>query len=169
MSNNSALDWRQVIAMFANPETRQIIAKMMLGENFEQATAEMKANRQANLKGRLERLGLVGENGEFQADLFRNILDQDPVQKKVGIEKFITDDGRISSYPMNADLRIELLEWVAKQVLQPGEVIAEKEMNQRLLRFHNDFSTLRRYMIDYEIMERTSTGTEYALVTDPAS
>lgn len=161
----NALDWRQVVAMLANPETRQIIAQMMLGSDFDTAAAAMKSNRRDNLRGRLTRLGLIDHSGQFDDSLFKRILDQEPVQKKVGIEKFIVD-GRISSYPRNKTLRGELLAWVAKQVLAPGEVISEQQMNERLLKFDNDFSTLRRYLIDYELVERTSIGTEYALVAD---
>lgn len=161
----SALDWRQVMAMLANPETRNIIAHMMLGSDFDTAAAAMKNNRRENLHGRLTRLGLLDSSGLFNDSLFKRLLDQEPVQKKVGIEKFI-DNGRISSYPMNKTLRQELLAWVAKQVLAPGEVINEQQMNERLLKFSNDFSTLRRYLVDYELIERTPVGTEYALVTD---
>lgn len=80
------------------------------------------------------------------------------------LSRFLTKDGEIRQYPKNLDKRRQLLEWVASQALEPGEVLSEVALNNRLRPFSADFAVLRRYLVDFGLVERTLSGTEYALV-----
>jgi hypothetical protein len=62
--------------------------------------------------------------------------------------------------------RTELLRWVRDHALEPGEVLTEAELNQRLRVFHPDVAMLRRYLVDESLVERTPAGTEYAIPED---
>ena len=72
--------------------------------------------------------------------------------------------GRLMGLPSKPAERLELLRLLAARVLRPGEVVAEKELNLRLAAFDDDVASLRRLMVEAELLERTPTGTEYALV-----
>ena len=80
------------------------------------------------------------------------------------LSRFLTKDGEIRQYPKNLDKRRQLLEWVASQALEPGEVLSEVALNNRLRPFSADVAVLRRYLVDFGLVERTLSGTEYALV-----
>jgi hypothetical protein len=55
---------------------------------------------------------------------------------------------------------------IAQRVLSEGEVLTEKELNGRLRAFTEDVPLLRRHLVDAELVERTRSGSEYALVVD---
>ena len=48
-------------------------------------------------------------------------------------------------------------------MLKSGEVVSEREMNERLSVHSEDVAALRRYLVDAGLVERTATGSEYAL------
>lgn len=80
-----------------------------------------------------------------------------------GPQRFLTPDGRIERYPVRADDLQALLELVLPRVLSPGEVLTERELNARLAHLTDDTALLRRNLVDHELVERTPSGTEYAL------
>ena len=49
------------------------------------------------------------------------------------------------------------------------EVLTEREVNERLLAHSDDVAVLRRYLVDYRLVERRSDGTEYALTGEGPS
>lgn len=107
--------------------------------------------------------GLVqADTHDFAPDVFRRILDSVPVPTREGIERFV-DGKRIRQYPANLEERGELLAWVARSAFRTGEVLTESEVNSRLLPYSGDVAVLRRYLVDYQLVERRSDGTEYAL------
>lgn len=42
-----------------------------------------------------------------------------------------------------------------------GKVYLEKEINELLKTIHDDFATIRRFLIDYRFMNRSDDGREY--------
>lgn len=96
--------------------------------------------------------------------MFATILNSAPVAKRAGIDRFVTG-GRIRQYPANLAERGELLALVARSVFQPGEIITESEVNSRLLAYSEDVAVLRRYLVDYQLVERRADGAEYALTS----
>lgn len=55
-----------------------------------------------------------------------------------------------------------LLQWVSDSVFSEKEVLTEREVNSRLRPYTEDIAVLRRYLVDYRLVERRSDGTEYA-------
>lgn len=106
------------------------------------------------------RAGAVNEHGDVVWERAA------PRPRAVGLARFIDGSGRIDRYPVRDAERRELLEWVADRALPVGEVWTEREVNQRLAPFApgGDVAVLRRYLVDYELLERTRSGSEYARI-----
>lgn len=47
-------------------------------------------------------------------------------------------------------------------VFADSEVVDERELSERLLRFGDDPALLRRYLVDFGLVERPRSGSEYA-------
>jgi hypothetical protein len=62
-------------------------------------------------------------------------------------------DGRITSMPAARGKRRLLLEHVV-QVFEPGERYPEKEVNALLRAFTDDYVTVRRYLVDEDLLSR---------------
>ncbi len=60
---------------------------------------------------------------------------------------------RLKQIPARRKKLLVVLEWLAEGFL-PGVLYAEREVNERLLRHHPDFATLRRMLVDYGYLER---------------
>jgi hypothetical protein len=58
--------------------------------------------------------------------------------------------------------RRELLAWIVSEAIEPGEHQTEKQVNERLLSYTDDVVMLRRYMIDFGLLERTASGSSYS-------
>lgn len=83
---------------------------------------------------------------------------------QTGPERFLTPDGRIQWFPAaSADLR-KLLDLIVPRLLSPDEVLTESEMNERAARVTDEVALLRRQLVDHGLVERTPSGSEYALV-----
>ena len=68
-------------------------------------------------------------------------------------ENFIDAGQRLISIPVQRKKRLAILRWLVEN-FQPGRRYAETEVNQIISRRHEDFATLRRYMVDEELMQR---------------
>jgi DNA-binding transcriptional ArsR family regulator len=66
---------------------------------------------------------------------------------------FFTPEGRLRAMPMQEKKLLAVLRHVV-QVFQPGERYPEKEVNELLRRFNPDTAALRRYLVDYRMMDR---------------
>ena len=62
-------------------------------------------------------------------------------------------DGRLTSIPAVHSKRLVVLDYLAAR-FEPGEAYPEKEVNERLARFHPDYAALRRYLVDEEFLHR---------------
>ena len=67
-------------------------------------------------------------------------------------------DGRISAMPAKHAVRLLLLDLVA-QAFEPGRRYPELAVNEILKGLYDDHATLRRYLVDEELMSRTPDGT----------
>jgi hypothetical protein len=77
----------------------------------------------------------------------------DAFERKV--MKAFTENGRIKEIPAQYKKKLVLLRWLIKE-FEPGRRYAEAEVNEILKRFHGDFASLRRYMIENGFMARES-------------
>lgn len=157
------MEWRGVIALLANPDTRRALARVV--SQTEPAATEKEYRRGL---ARLIEAGLVTADGGVDEAELRVLLQESARPRATGIERFLTPSGRLLGLPSRPSERLELLALIAGRVLRPGEVVPEKELNARLATFDDDVATLRRLMVEAEVLERTPTGTEYALVEGAA-
>jgi hypothetical protein len=67
-------------------------------------------------------------------------------------------DGRITAMPARRSARLLLLDQVA-QAFEPGRRYPETVVNEILKTLYDDHATLRRYLVDEELMSRTPDGT----------
>lgn len=91
-----------------------------------------------------------------------------PRPAKDDIARFLDAAGRIDRYPAAHGERRDLLRWVAERAIGADEVLAEDEVNERLLPYapDGDVAVLRRHLVDHELLERTPSGSQYARVAD---
>ncbi len=154
------MDARAVLALLANPDTRRALARVVTQTEPEPGEREYRRG--------LERLAAAGivTDGRVDEAALRGLLQESARPRPVGVERFLTPSGRLIGLPSRDDERVELLALLARRVLQPGEVVTEKVLNERLADVDHDVAMLRRLMVEAELVERTPTGTEYALVVD---
>ncbi len=69
-------------------------------------------------------------------------------------------EGKIHTMPRKEKRKIVLLQEVIKE-LSTDKQYSEKELNEWLKEKHEDFVALRRYLIEYGLMERTADGAAY--------
>jgi hypothetical protein len=86
---------------------------------------------------------------------------------------FLEAGQRLVSIPAQHKKRLVILRWLAED-FQPGRRYAEAEVNLIISRHHPDFATLRRYLVDEELMQRSRgiywrTGTVPNIGQDPPS
>lgn len=165
---NDRPDWRPIIAALANPNSRRIFAQIVLSEDPETLGRGLSPTRRNHALEVLVNSGLIheSEDGWVECDdIFGRVLAAAPRrERRTGVERFLTDAGKVDRYPSNKRERRELLDLIAGRALEEGEVVPEAILNDRLNAFTDDPATLRRYLVDEEILERSRTGSEYAHV-----
>lgn len=108
----------------------------------------------------------IRNNGSATADLIYrrgaegNSAEVDPAaaeqQKKTRasvLKSFVAADGRLKSIPAQLKKKLIVLEEMVKQ-LEPGRKYEEKEINEFIKTFHEDFATLRREFVMHQYMFR---------------
>lgn len=64
--------------------------------------------------------------------------------------------GDLVSMPVKEPLRVQLLTWIASTL--PDGNLQETEINAALRPLHDDVAMLRRYLVDYGLVERPEAG-----------
>lgn len=158
--------WRRVVAALANSDARTVYAQIVLGTKLPDVAADLNGQRRNRAIAALLESGLVDRNAanELEAPeaIFRDLLTQQPRrQAQTGLARFMCL-GRIERYPANMTERRELLAWIVREAIEPGEPLTERQVNERLLSYSDDVVMLRRYMIDFGLLERTPSGSSYS-------
>jgi hypothetical protein len=68
------------------------------------------------------------------------------------LARFVVD-GRLKTIPAAEKKRTIVLKWLAT-LFEPGRTYHEKEVSETLRGVHEDFASLRRYLVDYGLMTR---------------
>jgi hypothetical protein len=158
-----AEEWRPLVAALANEDLRRVWARMVLGADEADAVAGLSPSRARRVRDGLRNAGLVGADGRVGADAFRAALAAAPAPvRPTGVERYLRE-GRIDRYPASQSERRDLLALIASRAFRTGEVLTEAEVNERLAAFHDDVAVLRRYLVDFELLVRTRSGSSYAL------
>lgn len=69
------------------------------------------------------------------------------------IDQFFAPDGTLISIPVKSAKKIAVLNKIAGS-LSVDSKYTEKELNAEIAKFHSDTAAIRRYMIEYGILER---------------
>jgi biotin operon repressor len=75
------------------------------------------------------------------------------------INNFFTKDGKLKTFPAQRKKKLVVLEHMVKG-LEFGKVYPEKEINEYLKQFHEDYATLRRELIMCQYMYRENNQYE---------
>lgn len=169
-TRHSGPHWRRVMAALANNDARTVYARIVLGTKLPEAVPDLKDQRRNRAVDALLEAGLVDRNatGELVASeaVFRDLLTQQPRrQPETGVARFMRL-GRIERYPANKAERRDLLTWIVGDAIKAGEDLTEKQVNERLLSYTDDVVLLRRYMVDFGLLERTRSGSSYSRPKD---
>jgi hypothetical protein len=156
------------MAALANHDARRAYAQIVLG--VQDSPAGLSSRRRDRAVAALLEAGLVERNAgdELHASesIFRDLLTQQPKrQAKTGVARFMRL-GRIDRYPANQAERRELLAWIAGDAFRQGEELTERQVNERLLAYTDDVVLLRRYLVDFGVLDRTPSGSSYFLRQD---
>ncbi|MGY4857154.1 DUF2087 domain-containing protein [Cryobacterium sp. AP23] len=162
-------EWRRIVAALTNPELRRVYAEVILAEHRDRPP--LAPARRARAVRSLTDAGLVrpGPAGSMHADdeLLARLLATGDRATRQGVERFLRA-GRIDRYPARASERRELLVWIIARALPDHDDRTESQVNDALLDYTDDVSTLRRYLVDAELLERTPSGSAYRRVHDSA-
>lgn len=160
-------DWRPVVAALSNPHAREVFAQITLGHETEDLGAGLGSARRRGVLTSLVKADLVRETDggfEVRGETFASLLGaQSRPGPAAGPARFFDGAGMIDRYPRAAAEMEELLRFVAERVLAAGEVLTEAELNGRLRVVTSDPALLRRHLVDHGVVERTPSGSEYAL------
>lgn len=86
-------------------------------------------------------------------------IDLDAYDQKV-VSDYLLPDGHLKTIPSQRKKLEAILRYIVKE-FQPGERYTEQEINQILVKYHQDSATLRRELIGTGLLERSSGGREY--------
>jgi hypothetical protein len=164
-TSQSGPHWRRVMAALANRDARTVYAQIVLGAWHSDVSSGPAGQRRDRAVAALLDAGLVERSGgdelEASESIFHALLTQQPKrQAQTGVARFMRL-GRIDRYPASQTERRELLAWIAGETFEPGEELSERTVNERLLGYTDDVVLLRRYMIDFGVLERTPSGSSY--------
>lgn len=83
-------------------------------------------------------------------------MDQRVKEKQKVLNAFIGKDGKVSQLPAQQKKRLYLLEHFV-EALEVGRKYEEKEINEYIKRFHDDYATVRREFIIHQFMFRENS------------
>ncbi|CRK85090.1 metalloregulator ArsR/SmtB family transcription factor [Neobacillus massiliamazoniensis] len=96
----------------------------------------------------------VGTGGEANMEMSVTAEERATI-----ISNFFTKDGKLKNYPAQRKKKLVVLEHMVKG-LKFGKVYQEKEINEFLKQFHEDYATLRRELIMCQFMYRENNQYE---------
>ena len=115
---------------------------------------------------RLINAGVVADGDGLRVDtaLFRQAARERPPRERelpgatagqARVLRNFVEDGRLKSIPVKASQRRVVLEYLATRF--DGDVeYTEPQVNELLHRFHADYASLRRYLVDEGLLSRTA-------------
>ena len=86
-------------------------------------------------------------------------VDADAYDNKV-ISDYTRKDGSLKTIPAQRKKLEAILRYVAK-AFEPGKRYSEKQVNEKLAKYHEDTASLRRELVGYGLMKREGGGGDY--------
>ncbi|WP_066062980.1 DUF2087 domain-containing protein [Neobacillus soli] len=86
------------------------------------------------------------------------------VERAEIVKKYFPDGmgGRLRKFPLKEKQKLVVLSEIVKH-LNRERTYDEKDLNQALMPFHDDYALIRRYLIEYGFLDRMPDGSEYWL------
>ncbi|WP_152381391.1 DUF2087 domain-containing protein [Paenibacillus brasilensis] len=69
------------------------------------------------------------------------------------LRNFFAKDGKLRQIPAQYKKKLIVLQMLAEK-LEPGRIYPERELNERIKQYHEDFATIRRELIMHQFMYR---------------
>jgi len=141
-----------LISALADPERLLLFARICA------APGGLPADH-AKLVKRLIDAGLVTVDGDhYRAvpEVFREALAKAPADPLDGLFR----RGRLVTIPHSGPRRRLLLAHLAER-FEPGRLYTEQDVREKLSMVHDDHATLRRYLIDEGLLQRSNDGSAY--------
>ena len=91
-------------------------------------------------------------------------IDTDAYDRKV-LANFTTPDGRLKAFPAQRKKMEAILRYVLK-AFKPGIRYSEKQVNELLSQYFEDYPTLRRELVEYKMLAREGGGGDYWLIEE---
>lgn len=75
---------------------------------------------------------------------------------------FLDDEGRVKAWPAKKAMKMEVLNYVAEK-FEEDCLYSEKDVNRLIEEWHTfgDYFMIRRGMIDYKMLGRARSGSQY--------
>jgi hypothetical protein len=153
--------------LLGNEDRLRVVAAIALGARTVDDVAQAAGLVPHDVRRVLQRLvaaGVVDNEDGLRVDLsvfqeaardrpprVRELPGATPEQARI-LRNFV-ENGRLSSVPTKASQRRPVLEYLAAQ-FDEGKDYAESEVNDVLGRFHDDYASLRRYLVDEGLLTR---------------
>lgn len=149
-------EWRGVLAALVNPQLRRALAEIIM-----ESDPPLTATERRDARRTLEQSSMLTPALQLDERRLRAMLVAGRDDEPQGVDRWLRADGRIDRWPRAASDRLELLDWIVERLLGTDEVLAEKELTQRLTVFTADANTLRRALVDAGLLDRNADGTDY--------
>ena len=163
---------RELVGLLADDDRRRVIAALVLGASDTDAVRQasgLNARAAGKALQRLLDAGLVvrGDDGtlhllgeafalaaraEAEREPRSDEHDDEPAERARVLRAFVRD-GRLVSIPAVHAKRMIVLDWLAQR-FEPGRRYSEQMVNLILGQVHPDTASLRRYMVDADILSR---------------
>jgi hypothetical protein len=155
--------------LLGNEERLRVVAAVALGartiDDVAQA-CDLEPDDVRRVLPRLVAAGVIGDDDGLRVDTapfraaardraprLRELPDATPEQARV-LRNFV-EDGRLRSVPVRASQRRVVLEYLAERFAEDLDY-TEAEVNELLGRFHDDYASLRRYLVDEQLLTRSA-------------
>ncbi|GLY40360.1 hypothetical protein Amsp01_063830 [Amycolatopsis sp. NBRC 101858] len=138
-----------LVSALADPARLQLFARICAGLPVDGA----------KLVKRLVDAGLVTVDGDtYRAvpEVFREALAKAPADPLDGLFRH----GRLVTIPHSGRRRQLLLAHLAER-FEPGRLYTEQDVREKLSMVHDDHATLRRYLVDEGLLQRSNDGGAY--------
>lgn len=164
-------DWRGIVAALVGDASATALARVILGDVRDDVVpgfTAKKSRRALEILHPYIKRGDVDSEVSLDREKLRALL-QPPEgrgsreDQSVVVDKFITNELRLTVFPSRPEHRRVVLEFLARRLFRPNEELQEVQVNERLKVVTEDFATLRRYLIDFALLTRYNDGTSYRL------
>jgi len=161
----SAPDPRAVLAALAHDDSRRLYAAIVLELP---PPAGISPGRRRRAIEQLHQAGLITRDDSTlgyraSGDPFRGLLASSARSSapRTGVDRYVTESGRLERIPRHPAERHHLFAALTERLLSRGETLSERDLNERLAAMTDDVPTLRRFLVDYGLIARTSSGDRY--------